>query len=191
MRSRSTPRCSAVTIQDLAHRHARDPEPPRDHGDRRSGLAHPQLTVALGGLTRRREPEHLDRIRRTRRRISERLRDLRQRLRAELGISSSGFSGVTLRSATKGRSSTARSAATTYAPSSLRSSPGCLSAMLEIGIRVVRCPTNAAGVGYACPEQRTTRILQPPRSLKSGRGGGNPGNSCECRRSSAGRALHS
>jgi hypothetical protein len=37
----------------------------------------------------------------------------------------------------------------------------------------------AANLGYACLEQRPTRILQPPRSPKSLSGGGESGKSLQ------------
>jgi eukaryotic-like serine/threonine-protein kinase len=66
-------------------------------------------------------------------------------------------------------------------------------------LQVARCGANAAAqvpsrranVGYACSEQRWTRILLHPCCPDRVRERKNPANPCKRRRSSVGRALHS
>jgi hypothetical protein len=52
-------------------------------------------------------------------------------------------------------------------------------------------PPGRANVGYACPQQRSTRICGTYAAKDRVREPENPGNPCKRRRSSAGRALHS
>ena len=74
-----------TALEDLINTRSREPEPTSDLGKRRTLLTHPdQPTAALGDRPNRRQPQALKRIPRAQRRVRERLRDVGNRLGADV-----------------------------------------------------------------------------------------------------------